>query len=143
MTDGSVTRRGTWRWLARGAVTALGLAALARLAHLSSTDIFVVYAPVGLVTLTVVILIGVFAIQRHGTHRVGRLFGPIMVLWFIVLAVLGVRSMLQHPHVLTAVDPRHALAHCSRLLRVDCSPTISSTSPSRSSTPGPSALAIC
>ena len=61
------------------------------------------------VTLTVVILIGVFAIQRHGTHRVGRLFGPIMVLWFIVLAVLGVRSMLQHPHVLTAVDPRHAL----------------------------------
>ena len=39
------------------------------------------------VTLTVVILIGVFAIQRHGTHRVGRLFGPIMVLWFIVLEI--------------------------------------------------------
>ena len=36
------------------------------------------------------ILIGVFAIQRHGTHRVGRLFGPIMVVWFVVIAVLGV-----------------------------------------------------
>ena len=61
------------------------------------------------VALTVAILIGVFAIQRHGTHRVGRLFGPIMVLWFFVLAVLGVRSMLHYPQVLTAVDPRHAI----------------------------------
>ena len=43
------------------------------------------------VPVTVVILIGVFAIQRHGTHRVGRLFGPIMVVWFVVIAVLGDR----------------------------------------------------
>ena len=42
------------------------------------------------VPIAVAILIGVFAIQRHGTHRVGRLFGPIMVLWFVVIAVLGV-----------------------------------------------------
>ena len=57
----------------------------------------------------VAILIAVFAIQRHGTHRVGRLFGPIMVAWFIVIAVLGVASTAQHPIVLTAVDPRHAV----------------------------------
>ena len=43
------------------------------------------------VPVAVVILIGVFAIQRHGTHRVGRLFGPIMVVWFVVIAVLGHR----------------------------------------------------
>lgn len=42
------------------------------------------------VPLAVGILVGVFAIQRHGTHRAGRLFGPVMVLWFVVLAVLGI-----------------------------------------------------
>jgi KUP system potassium uptake protein len=62
------------------------------------------------VPVTVVILIAVFAIQRHGTHRVGRLFGPIMVVWFITIAVLGVVEMMRQPVVLTAVDPRHAVA---------------------------------
>ena len=46
------------------------------------------------VPIAVVILIGVFAIQRHGTHRVGRLFGPIMVVWFVVIAVLGIVSLV-------------------------------------------------
>ena len=41
------------------------------------------------VPIAVVILIGVFAIQKYGTHRVGRLFGPIMVVWFFVIAALG------------------------------------------------------
>jgi KUP system potassium uptake protein len=58
---------------------------------------------------TVGILIGVFAIQRFGTDKVGRLFGPIMVLWFLVIAALGVIWLLRQPIVLTAVDPRHAV----------------------------------
>ncbi len=62
------------------------------------------------VPITVVILIGVFAIQKHGTHRVGGLFGPIMVLWFLVLSGLGIHWMLLQPVVLTAIDPRHAVA---------------------------------
>ena len=57
----------------------------------------------------VTILVGVFAIQRHGTHRVGRLFGPVMVLWFVVLAVLGIVWTIRQPIVLTAFDPRHAV----------------------------------
>ena len=57
---------------------------------------------------TVVILIAVFAIQRHGTHRVGRLFGPIMAIWFVVLGVLGFLWTLHQPVVLTAFDPSHA-----------------------------------
>ena len=61
------------------------------------------------VPVAVGILIGVFAIQRHGTHRVGTYFGPVMVLWFIVLAVLGLGSIATNPAVLTAVDPRHAV----------------------------------
>src|SRR5688572_21306425 len=60
------------------------------------------------VPIAVLILIGVFAIQRHGTHRVGRLFGPVMVAWFVVIAALGVMWLLRQPVVLTAVDPRHA-----------------------------------
>ncbi len=62
------------------------------------------------VPVAVVILIGVFAIQRHGTDRVGKLFGPIMVAWFVVIAVLGIVWLAREPVVLTAVDPRHAVA---------------------------------
>ncbi len=61
------------------------------------------------VPITVVILIGIFAIQKYGTHRVGGLFGPIMVAWFLVLAVMGVSWLVEQPVVLTAIDPRHAV----------------------------------
>ena len=60
------------------------------------------------VPVAVAILIAVFAIQKHGTHRVGRLFGPIMVVWFVVIAILGVVWLIRQPAVLSAVDPRHA-----------------------------------
>jgi KUP system potassium uptake protein len=63
-----------------------------------------------LVPLAVLILVAVFAIQRHGTHRVGRLFGPIMVGWFLTLALLGVVWIAEYPDVLAAVDPRYGIA---------------------------------
>jgi len=62
------------------------------------------------VPVTVGILVAMFAIQRHGTDRVGRLFGPIMVLWFLVIAALGLMWLLREPVVLLAIDPRHAVA---------------------------------
>ena len=58
---------------------------------------------------TVVILVGLFAIQRYGTHRVGGLFGPVMVIWFVTIAALGVVWIVQAPAVLGAFDPRHAV----------------------------------
>jgi KUP system potassium uptake protein len=61
------------------------------------------------VPISVGILIGIFAIQRHGTHRVGALFGPIMVIWFVVLALLGLGWITTNVVVLTAFDPRHAV----------------------------------
>ncbi|MFM2288482.1 MAG: potassium transporter Kup [Pseudomonadota bacterium] len=61
------------------------------------------------VPVTLVIIVLLFAVQRHGTARVGRLFGPIMVLWFLVLAVTGVQGILQHPQVLVAVNPAYAV----------------------------------
>src|SRR5918993_304211 len=70
-----------------------------------ATPLFEAYV----VPIAVAIIIGVFAIQRHGTHRVGRLFGPVMVAWFVVIAALGISWLITAPVVLTAFDPRHAL----------------------------------
>ena len=61
------------------------------------------------VPITVGILVALFMIQKHGTGQVGRYFGPVTVLWFITLAVLGVASILRTPEVLRALDPRYAL----------------------------------
>jgi KUP system potassium uptake protein len=62
------------------------------------------------VPLTVVILVGVFVIQKYGTHRVGGLFGPIMIAWFLTIAVLGVMWIARAPAVLAAFDPRYAFS---------------------------------
>jgi KUP system potassium uptake protein len=57
------------------------------------------------VPITVVLLIGLFLIQKHGTARIGILFGPVMVLWFVVLGVLGIHGIAQRPEVLQAINP--------------------------------------
>jgi KUP system potassium uptake protein len=62
------------------------------------------------VPISVAILVGVFAVQRFGTHRIGRLYGPIMVLWFVALAVLGLRGIVTAPIVLYAFDPRYGVS---------------------------------
>ena len=61
------------------------------------------------VPLTIVILIALFAVQRVGTGGMGRAFGPVTVVWFVVLAALGVRGILMAPEVLGALSPHHAL----------------------------------
>ena len=58
---------------------------------------------------TLGVLCVLFMIQRRGTERVGRLFGPIMVLWFATLAVMGVMGIVQAPQVLEAVNPWYAV----------------------------------
>ncbi|HVJ97875.1 MAG TPA: KUP/HAK/KT family potassium transporter, partial [Acidimicrobiia bacterium] len=57
------------------------------------------------IPLACIILIGLFMVQRRGTDAVGRVFGPVMVVWFTVLGVLGLNQILQHPGVLEAVNP--------------------------------------
>jgi KUP system potassium uptake protein len=58
----------------------------------------------------VAVLLCLFAAQRRGTARIGKVFGPLMLLWFCVIAALGIGGILRHPNVLAAVDPRHAIA---------------------------------
>jgi len=57
------------------------------------------------------ILIVLFAAQRVGTERIGRAFGPIMLLWFVVIAVLGFTGIAQHPRVLAALNPGCAVSY--------------------------------
>jgi KUP system potassium uptake protein len=61
------------------------------------------------VPLSIVVLIALFAFQRHGTEVVGALFGPICLLWFLALAVVGIVHIFQHPVVLHALNPAYAL----------------------------------
>ncbi len=58
---------------------------------------------------TIAILVGLFLFQRRGTAKVGAVFGPVMLLWFTTLGVLGLAGILRHPAVLAAVDPSHAV----------------------------------
>ena len=60
--------------------------------------------------LTLVILIGLFVMQSRGTARIGRLFGPVMVVWFFVLSILGISWIIRAPIILTALNPWYALA---------------------------------
>ena len=55
------------------------------------------------------VIVALFFMQQYGTAKVGALFGPICVLWFLSLAAIGVWNIVRHPAVLAAVDPRHAL----------------------------------
>jgi KUP system potassium uptake protein len=59
------------------------------------------------IPLACAILIGLFLVQRRGTEAVGRVFGPVMVVWFVTLGLLGLNQMLQHPGVLEAINPIH------------------------------------
>ncbi len=61
------------------------------------------------IPLTLVILFGLFAVQKRGTSGLGKFFGPITLVWFMVLAVLGVSHIVKHPEILAAVSPHHAL----------------------------------
>jgi KUP system potassium uptake protein len=59
--------------------------------------------------ITIAILAGIFFLQSHGTERVGRIFGPVTLLWFLILAALGLWHIIKEPRVLMAVLPNYAL----------------------------------
>ena len=108
----------------RAAKTAIGVAALMGLAlfygdGMLTPAISVLSAMEGLgasdafkpwiLPLTLIVLVALFLFQNHGTERIGKLFGPVMVLWFLVLAILGAIAIAREPHILFAADPRYAL----------------------------------
>ena len=62
-----------------------------------------------IVPITAVIIVGLFASQRIGSARVGRLFGPVMVVWFVIIAACGISGINQHPQILKALLPTYAV----------------------------------
>jgi KUP system potassium uptake protein len=65
------------------------------------------------VPITIAILVALFLVQRKGTEFVGRIFGPAMLVWFIVIAVLGLKGIAQSPGILAAISPHHAVLYLS------------------------------
>ncbi len=61
------------------------------------------------ISIAVAILVGLFAVQRRGTAAVGAVFGPVMVIWFGVLAALGIAQIVSHPTVFAAINPGYAV----------------------------------
>ena len=61
-----------------------------------------------IVPLTIVVLVGLYSVQRHGTAGIGRWFAPVMVVWFAALAVMGIINIVQEPIILHALNPLHA-----------------------------------
>ncbi len=62
-----------------------------------------------IIPIAITILIGLFAVQRHGTARISRVFGPVMLVWYATIGVLGLRQVLEHPAVLRAISPTYAI----------------------------------
>ena len=62
------------------------------------------------IPITLVILFGLFAVQKHGTSGIGKFFGPITVVWFATIAVLGAMQIVTHPAILWAINPYYALS---------------------------------
>jgi KUP system potassium uptake protein len=66
------------------------------------------------IPITVAILVGLFSIQSRGTAGIGRVFGPVTLLWFLTIAALGVAEIVRFPGVLAALSPHHAVAFFAR-----------------------------
>ncbi len=62
---------------------------------------------------SVVVIVALFSVQWYGTGRVGRIFGPVMVVWFATIGVLGLAQVVQHPAILLAISPSYAVAFCA------------------------------
>jgi KUP system potassium uptake protein len=67
-----------------------------------------------IVPISLAIIVALFALQSRGTEKVGGLFGPVIVIWFLAIGALGAIALLRHPEVLHGLDPRYALHFAAR-----------------------------
>jgi KUP system potassium uptake protein len=92
-------------FFADGAITpAISVLSAVEGLHVAAPD-----AQIPILPITVVVLVGLFLIQRHGTGSVGKVFGPVMLGWFAILAVMGISWIVREPGVLLALDPTRAI----------------------------------
>src|ERR1700683_4811784 len=92
-------------FFADGAITpAISVLSAVEGLHVAAPD-----AQFPVLPITLLVLVALFVIQRHGTGSVGKVFGPVMLGWFAVLAVMGMSWIVREPSVLFALDPTRAL----------------------------------
>jgi KUP system potassium uptake protein len=84
--------------------------AISVISAIEGLDVWTKAAHPFIVPLAVIILVALFTVQKRGTGRIGNLFGPIMLLWFAALSVLGVFGIIREPRVIAALDPAYAVA---------------------------------
>jgi KUP system potassium uptake protein len=115
--------------VSRGAKTAIGVAALMGLAlfygdGMLTPAISVLSAVEGLgasdafrpwiTPITLIILIVLFLLQSRGTEKIGKVFGPVMVVWFVILAILGAVAVAREPQIIAAANPMYAISLFAR-----------------------------
>jgi KUP system potassium uptake protein len=86
--------------------------AMTVLGAVEGIDVYEPHLHDAILPITLVVLTGLFAVQRFGTGGIGKAFGPVMLAWFLVLAALGVPHIIDNPHVLVAVNPMYAVHFC-------------------------------
>ncbi|MGA8772084.1 MAG: KUP/HAK/KT family potassium transporter [Rhodomicrobium sp.] len=67
------------------------------------------------VPISIAILVGLFLVQSKGTQYIGNIFGPVMVVWFVVISLLGLRGILMAPGIIAAVNPLYALSYLTNV----------------------------
>jgi KUP system potassium uptake protein len=83
--------------------------AISVMSAVEGLDVWTTAAHPYVIPISIVVLIGLFAMQSRGTDKIGKLFGPVMLFWFITIAVFGAMGIMRHPGVVAAVDPVYAL----------------------------------
>jgi len=102
---GTVGILGASLFFADGAITpAISVLSAVEGLHVAAPD-----AQIPVLPITMIVLVGLFIIQKKGTGSVGKVFGPVMLFWFAILAVMGLRWILREPVVLLAIDPSRAI----------------------------------
>ena len=102
---GTIGILGAALFFSDGAITpAISVLSAVEGLHVAAPD-----AQIPILPITVALLVGLFLIQRHGTGSVGKVFGPVMLGWFAILALLGLRWIVREPEVLVALDPTLAV----------------------------------
>jgi KUP system potassium uptake protein len=102
---GTIGILGAALFFSDGAITpAISVLSAVEGLHVAAPD-----AQIPILPITVAVLVGLFVIQRHGTGSVGKVFGPVMLGWFALLALLGLRWIVREPEVLVALDPTLAV----------------------------------
>lgn len=83
--------------------------AISVISALEGLDVWTKAAHSLIVPLAVIVLVALFYMQKRGTDRIGKFFGPVMILWFATLAVCGIRGIAMHPAIIAALNPAYAL----------------------------------